>query len=105
MERFFIVFFTLFIAYGCSNFNIIPARPYVDIEPSREVLVPEVKYNNIWERIFIENNFVDDPLPDQTEKYVKRFVKNKKHFNELILNGEYYLFEVLEELDRYRLPS
>jgi membrane-bound lytic murein transglycosylase D len=105
MERFFIVFLTLLIAYGCSNFNIIPARPYVDIEPSKEVLVTEVKYNNIWDRIFKENNFIDDPLPNETEKYVTRFLKNKKHFNDLILNGEYYLFEVLEELDRYRLPS
>ena len=66
MERFFIVFLTLHIAYGCSSFNIIPARPYVDIEPSKEVLVAEVKYNNIWDRIFKENNFIDDPLPNET---------------------------------------
>ena len=70
MERFFIVFFTLLITYGCSNLNIIPARPYIDIEPSQEVLITEVSYTNIWDRIFREDNFLDDPLPNETEKYI-----------------------------------
>ena len=104
MERLFVIFISIFIFYGCANISIIPARPYIDIEPSEVITPAEDKYTDIWSRINSENNFSFDPLPNETSKYKKRFLKNKKHFNELIANGEYYLYEVLEELDRYRLP-
>ena len=104
MERLFVIFISIFIFYGCANISIIPARPYIDIEPSEVITPAEDKYTDIWSRINSENNFSFDPLPNETSKYKKRFLKNRKHFNELIANGEYYLYEVLEELDRYRLP-
>ncbi|GIR06947.1 MAG: hypothetical protein CM15mP17_09030 [Gammaproteobacteria bacterium] len=40
MERLFVIFISITIFYGCANISIIPARPYIDIEPS-EVIGPE----------------------------------------------------------------
>ena len=89
MERLFVIFISITIFYGCANISIIPARPYIDIEPSEVIGPEEEKYSDIWSRINSENNFSFDPLPSETSKYKKRFLKNRKHFNELIANGEY----------------
>ena len=103
MERLFVIFISILIFYGCANISIIPARPYIDIEPSEVITAAEDKYTDIWSRINSENNFVlilclMKPLN------IKRDSLKIKNFNELIANGEYYLYEVLEELERYRLP-
>ena len=78
MERLFVIFISITIFFGCANISIIPARPYIDIEPSEVIGQEEEKYSDIWSRINSENNFSFDPLPSETAKYKKRFLKNKK---------------------------
>ena len=70
-------FYSIFIFYGCANISIIPARPYIDIEPSEVITPAEDKYTDIWSRINSENNFSFDPLPNETSKYKKRFLKKQ----------------------------
>ena len=62
MERLFVIFISITIFYGCANISIIPARPYIDIEPSEVIGPEEEKYTDIWSRINSENNFSFDPF-------------------------------------------
>ena len=48
MERLFVIFISITIFYGCANISIIPARPYIDIEPSEVIGPEEEKYSDIW---------------------------------------------------------
>ena len=104
MERLSIIFILLLFS-GCSSLEIMMAKPYEDIEPDTSANInTDKEYASVWDRIHESSAFNDYSIDQNTLVYIENFTKNKKHLDQLIGNGEYFIFEVLEEIDKYNLP-
>ena len=68
-------------------------------------LLGPLPYENVWDRIKDANSSEQTNLDEITLGYINAYLANPSQLNKLLEKGRYFIFFVLEELDRYRLPS
>ena len=103
MERLLLISTLTVIISSCANQQIIPAEPYIDIEPDVITENFEEDYKTVWERISREGN-LNYPLNDEINHYVQSYLKEDAKINELLLKAKPFIYEILEEIDKYHLP-
>ena len=99
----FLLLFVLLVASGCELPSIIQADQYLDpipIEPSPRI----PNYENVWDRIKDTSSLDADNLDDKTLEYVNQYLSNPAQLDKLLEKGRYFIYFVLEELERYKLP-
>jgi membrane-bound lytic murein transglycosylase D len=99
----FLLFFVLLVASGCELPSIIQADQYLDpipVEPSPQI----PNYENVWDRIKDTSSLDADNLDGKTLEYVNQYLSNPAQLDKLLEKGRYFIYFVLEELERYRLP-
>ena len=103
MERFFLITIILFFLSGCAT-EIIPTDPYHDA-PKFDYTKNKYVFKNVWQRIHLKDIKVNYRLDYEKNIYIRRFLKDREYLERLINKGEFFIFEVLNELDNYNLPS
>ena len=103
MERFLLIV-AIAILSSCQIANIIPADKYTEPEPIA-LTQEETLYKDVWERIAKNSSFQNQQLDAVTLKYINNYLENPAQFNKLLLKGQYFIYFVLEELERYDLPA
>jgi membrane-bound lytic murein transglycosylase D len=99
----FLLLFVLLVASGCELPSIIQADQYLDpipVEPSPRI----PKYENVWDRIKDTSSLDADNLDEKTLAYVNQYLSNPAQLDILLEKGRYFIYFVLEELERYKLP-
>ena len=99
----FLLLFVLLLASGCELPSIIQADQYLDpipVEPSPRI----PKYENVWDRIKDSSSLDADNLDEKTLEYVNQYLSNPAQLDKLLEKGRYFIYFVLEELERYKLP-
>ena len=99
----FLLLFVLLVASGCELPSIIQADQYLDpipVEPSPRI----PNYENVWDRIKDTSSLDADNLDDKTLEYVNQYLSNPAQLDKLLEKGRYFIYFVLEELERYKLP-
>jgi membrane-bound lytic murein transglycosylase D len=99
----FLLLFVLLLASGCELPSIIQADQYLDpipVEPSPHV----PNYENVWDRIKDTSSLDADNLDEKTLEYVNQYLSNPAQLDILLEKGRYFIYFVLEELERYKLP-
>ncbi|MDB2319033.1 LysM peptidoglycan-binding domain-containing protein [Gammaproteobacteria bacterium] len=99
----FLLLFVLLLASGCELPSIIQADQYLDpipVEPSLRI----PNYENVWDRIKDTSSLDADNLDDKTLEYVNQYLSNPAQLDKLLEKGRYFIYFVLEELERYKLP-
>jgi len=103
MDRLLLIF-VLIISSSCELPSIIQADRYVEpipLEASESLPL----YENVWDRIQETNSSEQTKLDEKTLQYINAYLASPAQLNKLLEKGRYFIFFVLEELDRYRLPS
>jgi len=104
MERFFLIVAIATLS-SCQIANIIiPADKYTEPEPI-PVAQEEIPYQDVWERLAKNSSIQNQQLDTETLKYINKYLENPAQFDKLILKGQYFIYFVLEELERYGLPA
>ena len=102
MNRF-VLFFVLLVSSSCESPSIIKADQYVEPAPIEiSSNIPDYEY--VWDRIKDANPIEDKSLDEKTLQYVNAYLSNPAQLNKLLEKGRYFIYFVLEELERYRLP-
>ena len=102
MNRFLFIFIFLLIS-SCELPSIIQADRYVEPSPV-EVSKNIPAYENVWDRIRATNSSKQTDLDEKTLRYINAYLANPEQLERLLEKGRYFIFYVLEELERYRLP-
>ena len=103
MERFSLIAVILFFLSGCAT-EIISTNPYHDV-PKFDYTKNKYVFKNVWQRIHLKDIKVNYRLDYEKDIYIERFLNDKEYLERLINKGEFFIFEVLNELDNYNLPS
>ena len=100
----FLIALAILMITSCELPSIIEADRYIEPIP---VNVTENVYvaDNVWERIRINSQNRQELLDEKTIRYVNTYLKNPSQLDKLFEKGRYFIFFVLEELERYNLPS
>ena len=100
----FLIALAILLITSCELPSIIEADRYIEPIP---VNVTENVYvaDNVWERIRINSQNRQELLDEKTIRYVNTYLKNPSQLDKLFEKGRYFIFFVLEELERYNLPS
>ena len=102
MNRFLFIFIFLLIS-SCELPSIIQADRYVEPSPV-EVSKNIPAYDNVWDRIRATSSSEQTDLDEKTLRYINAYLANPEQLERLLEKGRYFIFYVLEELERYRLP-
>ncbi|MDC0992211.1 LysM peptidoglycan-binding domain-containing protein [Gammaproteobacteria bacterium] len=102
MNRF-VLFFVLLVSSSCELPSIIQADQYVEPIPN-EVSSNVPEYESVWDRIKDANPIKEESLDEKTLQYINGYLSNPVQLNKLLEKGRYFIYFVLEELERYRLP-
>ena len=102
MERFFLIA-SLVILSSCQLTSLIPADLYQEPKPVIAKKL-DTTYESIWERIAVNSTIQNQPLDEETLKYLNSYLSNPEQLNKLLVKGEYFIFFVLEQLEKYDLP-
>ena len=102
MNRF-VLFSVLLLSSSCELPSIIQADQYVEPIPN-EVSSNVPDYESVWDRIKDANPIQEEGLDEKTLQYVNAYLSNPVQLNKLLEKGRYFIYFVLEELERYRLP-
>ena len=103
MKRFLLILVSL-VTSSCELPSIIQADQYIEpipLEVSEDILV----YENVWDRIKDASTSEQTNLDEKTLEYINAYLANPAQLDKLLEKGRYFIFFVLEELDRYRLPA
>ena len=103
MNRFLLIL-VLLVASSCELPSIIQADQYIEpipLEASEDILV----YENVWDRIKDASSSEQANLDEKTLGYINTYLSNPTQLEKLLEKGRYFIFFVLEELDKYRLPA
>ena len=103
MNRFLLIFAFLAIS-SCEMPSIIQADRYIEpfpVEQSKPVPV----YEDVWDRIRASSSNRQVKLEEKTLRYINAYLANPSQLEKLLEKGRYFIYFVLEELDRYGLPS
>jgi membrane-bound lytic murein transglycosylase D len=103
MERFFLIV-AITTLTSCQFANVIPADKYTEPEPIT-VTEKEIIYQDVWERIAKNSSIGNEELDEITLQYINRYLENPAQFHKLLMKGQYFIYFVLEELERYDLPA
>jgi membrane-bound lytic murein transglycosylase D len=103
MERFFLIV-AITTLTSCQFANVIPADKYTEPEPIT-VTEKEIIYQDVWERIAKNSSIGNEELDEITLQYINRYLENPAQFHKLLMKGQYLIYFVLEELERYDLPA
>ncbi|MEL0017023.1 MAG: transglycosylase SLT domain-containing protein, partial [Gammaproteobacteria bacterium] len=102
MSRFLFIFAFLAIT-SCEMPSIIQADRYIEpfpLEQSKPVPV----YVDVWDRIRASYSNRQVTLDEKTLRYINAYLANPSQLEKLLEKGRYFIYFVLEELDRYGLP-
>jgi len=102
MNRFLLIFAFLAIS-SCEMPSIIQADRYIEpfpVEQSKPVPV----YGDVWDRIRASSSNRQVKLEEKTLRYINAYLANPSQLEKLLEKGRYFIYFVLEELDRYGLP-
>ena len=88
---------------SCELPSIIQADQYVEPTPI-EISSNIPDYENVWDRIKDANSMNQEALDEKTLEYVNAYLSNPDQLAKLLEKGRYFIYFVLEELERYRLP-
>ena len=102
MNRF-VLFFVLLLCSGCELPTIIQADQYVEPAPI-EISSNIPDYENVWDRIKDASSMREENLDEKTLQYLNAYLSNPVQLDKLLEKGRYFIYFVLEELERYRLP-
>tara|TARA_B100001063_G_scaffold166306_1_gene155282 strand:+ start:90 stop:572 length:483 start_codon:yes stop_codon:yes gene_type:complete len=102
MNRFFLIL-ALLLTSSCELPSIIQADQYIEPIPL-EVSIDIPVYKNVWDRIKDASSSEQANLDEETLRYINTYLANPAQLDKLLEKGRYFIFFVLEELDRYRLP-
>jgi len=102
MNRF-ALFFILLVSSSCELPSIIQADQYIEPAPI-EISSNIPDYENVWDRIKDVNSLKEESLDEKTLQYVNAYLSNPVQLDKLLEKGRYFIYFVLEELERYRLP-
>ena len=102
MEKFFLIF-VLLISSSCQLPSIIQADQYIEPLPLE---VPEnvPVYKSVWDRISETRSSAQLNFDDKTLGYINTYLASPAQLDKLLEKGRYFIYFVLEELERYRLP-
>ena len=99
----FLLIFILLITSSCELPSIIQADRYVEpipVEASKDIPT----YENVWDRITAASSNDQEHLDEKTLVYINAYLSNPNQLDKLLEKGRYFIYFVLEELERYRLP-
>jgi len=99
----FLLIFILLITSSCELPSIIQADRYVEpipVEASKDIPT----YQNVWHRIRAASSNDQEHLDEKTLVYINAYLSNPNQLDKLLEKGRYFIYFVLEELERYRLP-
>ena len=83
--------------------SIIQADRYIEpfpVEQSKPIPV----YEDVWDRIRASSSNRQVQLEEKTLRYINAYLANPSQLEKLLEKGRYFIYFVLEELDRYGLP-
>lgn len=103
MERFFLISIFISLLTSCSNEPIIIAEPYVDVEPDQDPINENTQYESVWDRIASESKIKFQTNPD-IDFYKASYLNEDAKLDKLLSKAEPFIYEVIEELERYKLP-
>ena len=98
-----LVILLLFATSSCELPTIIQADKYIEPVPIKVTDTIPV-YETVWDRIKDDVQSEQDKLDEKTLDHINIYLANPDQLNKLFEKGRYFIFFVLEELDRYRLP-
>ena len=102
--KIFPIAFSLILITSCELPPIIEADQYV--EPIPINVTDNILFtDSVWERIRINGQIKQEYLDEKTIEYINVYLKNPKQLDMLFEKGRYFIYFVLEELERYGLPS
>ena len=102
MNRFFLIF-TFLVISSCELPSIIQADRYIEPSPiEKSKSIPA--YEDVWDRIRTASSSKQIKLDEKTLQYINAYLASPSQLNKLLEKGRYFIYFVLEELDRYRLP-
>ena len=102
MERFLLIA-SLAILSGCQLASLIPADLYQEPEPMIAIKSDAI-YESVWDRIALNSTIQNQVLDEETLKYLNPYLASPEQLNKLLVKGEYFIFFVLEQLEKYDLP-
>lgn len=102
MQKLYILLISIFLS-SCQLPMIMQADKYVEPEPIQFIQVID-EYETVWDRISASSSIQDEGIDEETLKYINSYLANPSQLIRLIEKGRYFIFYVLEELDKYRLP-
>ena len=102
MERFLLIA-SLAILSGCQLASLIPADLYQEPEPIIAIKSDAI-YESVWDRIALNSTIQNQVLDEETLKYLNAYLASPEQLNKLLVKGEYFIFFVLEQLEKYDLP-
>jgi len=103
MERLFLIF-VLLVTTSCELPSIIQADQYIEPIPV-EVTKKIEAYDNVWDRIILTSSEEHKNIDEKTLKYINTYLSNPAQLDRLLEKGRYFIYFILEELERYKLPS
>ena len=102
MERFLLIA-SLAILSGCQLASLIPADLYQEPEPIIAIKSDAI-YESVWDRIALNSTIQNQVLDEETLKYLNAYLASPEQLKKLLVKGEYFIFFVLEQLEKYDLP-
>ncbi len=99
----FLIALAILLITSCELPSIIEADQYIEPIPvnvSNKILVSD----NVWDRIRITSENRQKYLDKKTIAYINAYLKNPSQLDMLFEKGRYFIYFVLDELERYGLP-
>ena len=99
----FLIALAILLITSCELPSIIEADQYIEPIPvnvSKNIPVAD----NVWDRIRITSKNKQGNLDKKTIDYINAYLKNPSQLDMLFEKGRYFIYFVLEELERYNLP-
>ena len=102
--KIFLIALAILLITSCELPTIIEADEYLEPIPvnvSENIPIS----NDVWGRIRITSENNQGYLDKKTIEYINVYLKNPDQLDLLFEKGRYFIYFVLEELERYSLPS
>jgi membrane-bound lytic murein transglycosylase D len=98
-----LVALAILLITSCELPSIIEADQYIEPIPvnvSKNIPVAD----NVWDRIRIASESKQENLDEKTIDYINAYLKNPSQLDMLFEKGRYFIYFVLDELEKYSLP-
>ena len=114
MERQFlkVIIITSFIISGCQQIpeDNTSIEPPINDNPNIKQIYLEKEdrllsyYSDIWDYIIMESSYVSENIDEETLFYMNGHLQDIEKFKEYLNDSYYFLFFVVEELEKANLP-